>query len=83
MSWRFRVGAVVSTRMGGAEVLGVIRAEHPKLPVIIASGYDQSDRHGAITPDARTRFLQKPFTSDGLARKVREVLDRRPTPRPV
>lgn len=35
-------------------------------------------RQGIVA--ARANFVQKPFTRDALARKVREVLDRGDTP---
>jgi hypothetical protein len=43
--------------------------------VIYMSGYtdDAIVRHGLVGPDLS--FLQKPFTPDGLRRKVREILD--------
>jgi len=39
------------------------------------SGYadEAVAQHGVLDPG--TAFIQKPFTPDGLARKVREVLD--------
>ena len=39
------------------------------------SGYTDNtvDRHGVL--DTRISFLQKPFTSDALGRRVRAVLD--------
>jgi PAS domain S-box-containing protein len=48
----------------------------PGLRVIFMSGYteDAVIRNGVL--QSRTDFLQKPFVPTGLARKVREVLDR-------
>ncbi len=61
--------------MDGAEVLALIRAERPELPVIVASGYDASARGATIPKDAHTRFLQKPFGIEVLTRAVVELLD--------
>jgi PAS domain S-box-containing protein len=48
----------------------------PGLKVIYMSGYteDAITHHGILDPGIA--FLHKPFTSDSLGRKVREVLDR-------
>ena len=55
-----------------AEQLALVR---PDMKVLYASGYtdDSVVRHGIL--EAGTAYLQKPFTPDSLARKVREVLD--------
>jgi nitrogen-specific signal transduction histidine kinase/ActR/RegA family two-component response regulator len=44
--------------------------------VLYCSGYTDTAivEHGILEPD--TAFLQKPFTPDGLVRRVREVLDK-------
>ena len=48
----------------------------PELGVLLMSGYTDDNvlRRGVL--HGETAFLQKPFTPDQLARKVRVVLDR-------
>jgi CheY-like chemotaxis protein len=66
--------------MTGAELAERVREHHPDLPVIFMSGYagDTVTRSGALALDAA--FLEKPFSSNELARKIRETLDATPTP---
>ncbi|HXQ29156.1 MAG TPA: ATP-binding protein [Gemmatimonadales bacterium] len=69
---------VVMPGMSGREVGLALTARRPGLKVLYVSGYaDQSIvHHGVLEPGLA--FLQKPFTADALARKVREVLDTTP-----
>jgi C4-dicarboxylate-specific signal transduction histidine kinase/CheY-like chemotaxis protein/HAMP domain-containing protein len=60
--------------MDGAEVLTVIRNLRPQVPVIIASGYDASDRGSGLPNDGYTHFLQKPFGIEVLSRVVSDLL---------
>jgi signal transduction histidine kinase/CheY-like chemotaxis protein len=62
-------------RMGGAEVLAILRAERPDLPVVIASGYDRADRRSDLPNDRRIRFLQKPFGTASLIAAVTGLLE--------
>ena len=68
---------VVLVGMSGRELSERLRIQMPTLRVIYMSGYtdDAIVRHGVLTESAE--FLQKPFTSDNLLRKVRAVLQRR------
>jgi len=74
------VADVVMPQMSGHEVGRLLTAARPQLKVLYLSGYaDESIvHHGVLVPGLA--FLQKPFTPDGLARKVRELLDAAPEP---
>ena len=69
---------VVMPRVGGRQVAEAVRLLHPAVRVLYLSGYteDAVVRNGISESEAA--FLQKPFTLDGLARKVRAVLDGSP-----
>ena len=66
---------VVMPKMSGRELGERIRLHRPDLRILYMSGYtdDAILRHGVLVDGIP--FLQKPFTAEVLARKVREVLD--------
>ncbi|MCM3871113.1 MAG: PAS domain S-box protein [Pyrinomonadaceae bacterium] len=66
---------VVMPVMSGRELAEKVVAERPSLRVLYMSGYtdDAIVRHGLL--DDKLNFIQKPFDSATVARKVREVLD--------
>jgi signal transduction histidine kinase/DNA-binding LacI/PurR family transcriptional regulator/ActR/RegA family two-component response regulator len=68
---------VVMPHMSGGEFVERLASVRPELPVLYVSGYTDSTiiRHGIS--EASISLLQKPFTADDLARKVRELLDLR------
>jgi CheY-like chemotaxis protein len=67
---------VVMPKMSGKELAGRIASLRPGIKVLYMSGYtDNAIAHHGIF-DKGINFIQKPFTVDGLVRKVREVLDK-------
>jgi len=66
---------VVMPQMGGREAVERLSPLRPGMKVLYMSGYtdDAIVRHGLI--DEELQFIEKPFTADALARKVRTVLD--------
>jgi len=66
---------VVMPEMNGSQLVAKVLEARPGIRVLFMSGYtdDEVMRRGVI--DGQTAFLQKPFTPDLLAHKVREVLD--------
>ena len=67
---------VVMPKMGGREAAELLH-HYPQMKVIYMSGYTDNAivHHGVLAPGLN--FLQKPFSPEGLARKVREVLDKK------
>ena len=68
---------VVMPGMNGRELADRITPSRPQAAVLYMSGYTETAiaRRGVL--EAGTAFIQKPFTSDALARKVREALEAR------
>jgi PAS domain S-box-containing protein len=65
---------VVMPRMSGPQLAAQVKLAQPKAKVIFISGYpDHADRARNLDLNGSV-FLQKPFTVDSLAKKVREVL---------
>jgi two-component system cell cycle sensor histidine kinase/response regulator CckA len=61
--------------LNGEDTLVALRAVAPQARVLLISGYSESDRANRLTGVGRVGFLQKPFTREGLERKLRELLD--------
>ncbi|MEO8431280.1 MAG: response regulator [Acidobacteriota bacterium] len=64
---------IVMPEMEGPELATRVLELRPGTPVLFMSGYaDAAERLGLAND---RRFLQKPFTPDALARKIREALE--------
>ncbi len=79
---RVRAGGVdvvlldlVMPEVSGAEVLRVLAAEQPDLPVVLASGYRRELVQ--LEPEGAFGFAQKPFDPDRLSALLRDALRKR------
>jgi PAS domain S-box-containing protein len=67
---------VVMPDIGGVELADRVAAAHPDVRIVYMSGYSEGDK---LHPDVRLSphpFLQKPFSPESLAIRIREALDR-------
>ena len=66
---------VILPQMDGRRLFEVLSSKLPDLKVLYVSGYTHNFivHHGVL--DKNLNFMQKPFSIDNLARKVRQVLD--------
>jgi CheY-like chemotaxis protein len=71
------ISDVVMPELNGRELGARLAELRPALPILYMSGYTGDDviQRGLLEPGVP--FQQKPFTPEGLARKVREMLDAR------
>jgi CheY-like chemotaxis protein len=63
--------------MGGEEALRHLRAIRPDVEVILTSGYDEAQAMRGFSTTDVSGFLQKPYTSEALAQKVRTIMGKR------
>lgn len=68
---------VVMPGMGGVELAATLRPRFPHMGVLFSSGYTDNTvvRHGIV--EDGVGFLQKPYSAQSLASKVRQQLDER------
>jgi two-component system cell cycle sensor histidine kinase/response regulator CckA len=74
------ISDVVMPGLSGPDLVNRIREKSPDIRVIFISGYTDNVvlRHGIL--EGEVDFLEKPYTIERLARKIREVLNRSPAP---
>ena len=66
---------VLPGQMSGRDLAGRVRHKYPDLPVLYTTGYTRNAivHQGRLDPDVH--LLNKPYTQQDLARKVRELID--------
>ncbi len=69
------VSDLVMPEMGGRELAERVRVHNPSARILFMSGYTEDASFRKDVLQSGEAFLAKPFTPDGLARKVREVLE--------
>jgi CheY-like chemotaxis protein len=66
---------VILPKTNGRELAQLLVGKHPEMRVLYMSGYTDQVVINSGIQHADVAFLQKPFTPNGLAEKVREVLE--------
>jgi PAS domain S-box-containing protein len=66
---------VIMPGMSGQELADHVLASHPRIRLLFISGYAGGEMRSRGPNHREPPFLHKPFTSDALARKVRQALD--------
>ena len=61
--------------MNGRELARRVALLHPSMRVLFVSGYPDEAEISSERSAGKTNFLQKPFTSDTLLRRIRQSLD--------
>jgi DNA-binding response OmpR family regulator len=67
---------VIMPGLNGRDLAERFRALRPASPVLFISGHPETAISHDGVLEIGVEFLQKPFTPDRLARRVREILDR-------
>ncbi len=68
------ISDTVMPGMDGATLACLVRAEWPGIRVILTSGYSDDINSGELTDLPDAHFLPKPFSLEGLANLVGDVL---------
>jgi two-component system cell cycle sensor histidine kinase/response regulator CckA len=66
---------IVMPNVGGKELAQRLRQVRPQIKVLLMSGYPDHPALASADTDVQTTVLQKPFSLDTLAHKVRGLLD--------
>lgn len=66
---------VIMPEMNGRDLAKALLARRPRMKLLFMSGYTANVIADLSTPDGPVHFIQKPFTIQALATRVREALD--------
>ncbi|ATX79536.1 Histidine kinase-, DNA gyrase B-, and HSP90-like ATPase [Mariprofundus aestuarium] len=66
---------IVMPRLSGVKVAERIRAAHPEVKIIFASGYDRDELNKGAMPPAEYIILSKPYPVEAVNSLIRELLD--------
>lgn len=66
---------LVMPRMGGRQLADLIKKKWPRVKIIFMSGHTDDEPARKVIAELGLPFLQKPFTPDALALKLRQTLD--------
>ncbi len=69
------IADMVMPRLGGVELSRRLRERQPGLPVVLMSGYSETDLRKFSEVEEGSNILKKPFGPEILSRRVREALD--------
>jgi len=61
-------------QLDGEACFRIFRQLKPDVKVLLASGYNEQDAVNAFAGKGLAGFVQKPFTTDELIAKVRQIL---------
>ena len=61
--------------LNGEDALRSIRRIHPHIPVVLSSGFTESEALKRFVDLGLSGFLQKPYTAGALARKMKQALN--------
>ena len=68
---------VILPDKSGPEIAKTLVSKIPNLKIIFMSGYPEEKLHVSEIIEGKVNFISKPFSPSALARKVREVLDKK------
>ena len=69
------VSDVVLPEGSGLELISTLRKRYPEIKVLLMSGYSEATKPELAEAFLNTDFIQKPFTPQTFAAKLRQVLD--------
>ena len=61
--------------MDGGATFSVMREAHPKIPILLSSGYSIDGDAEKILKKGCDGFIQKPFKLSEFSQKIRNILD--------